>query len=134
MIVLGIETSCDETGVAIYDSDQGLLADALHSQIDLHRVYGGVVPELASRDHLKRVLPLINDVLETASLRKSDLHGIAYTAGPGLAGALLRSLAAAALRVVESGPVSSDGLLKQAQADNRDVNQTSYMRALDTSS
>lgn len=89
MIVLGIETSCDETGVAVYDTERGLLADALHSQIDLHRVYGGVVPELASRDHLKRVLPMIDAVLADAQLSKSDLDGIGYTAGPGLIGALL---------------------------------------------
>lgn len=89
MIVLGIETSCDETGIALYDSDRGLLADALHSQIDLHSVYGGVVPELASRDHLKRVLPMISDALHRSGLHKNDLDGIAYTAGPGLIGALL---------------------------------------------
>jgi len=89
MRVLGLETSCDETGVAIVDSEQGLLADALFSQIDLHRVYGGVVPELASRDHLKRLLPLIRQVLQEAQITPNQLDGIAYTAGPGLVGALL---------------------------------------------
>jgi len=89
MLVLGLETSCDETGVALYDSERGLLADALFSQIDLHRVYGGVVPELASRDHVKRMLPLIRQVLDEAGKRKTDIDAIAYTAGPGLVGALL---------------------------------------------
>jgi tRNA N6-adenosine threonylcarbamoyltransferase len=87
--VLGIETSCDETGIAIYDSDQGLLADALHSQVELHQTYGGVVPELASRDHVRRVIPLIEQVLTKAGCSGKDLHGVAYTAGPGLIGALL---------------------------------------------
>ncbi|WP_339515639.1 tRNA (adenosine(37)-N6)-threonylcarbamoyltransferase complex transferase subunit TsaD [Pseudomonas sp. RL_15y_Pfl2_60] len=89
MLVLGLETSCDETGVALYDSERGLLADALFSQIDLHRVYGGVVPELASRDHVKRMLPLIRQVLEQAQCGTADIDAIAYTAGPGLVGALL---------------------------------------------
>lgn len=89
MLVLGLETSCDETGVALYDSDRGLLADALFSQIDLHRIYGGVVPELASRDHVKRMIPLIQQVVDEAGIRPSDIDGIAYTAGPGLVGALL---------------------------------------------
>jgi N6-L-threonylcarbamoyladenine synthase len=89
MLVLGLETSCDETGVALYDSEQGLLADALFSQIDLHRVYGGVVPELASRDHVKRMLPLIREVLAAAGCSPQDIDGIAYTSGPGLVGALL---------------------------------------------
>lgn len=89
MLVLGLETSCDETGVALYDSEQGLLADALFSQIDLHRVYGGVVPELASRDHVKRMLPLIRQVLEEAGRDSSQIDAVAYTAGPGLVGALL---------------------------------------------
>lgn len=89
MLVLGLETSCDETGVALYDSERGLLADALFSQIDLHRVYGGVVPELASRDHVKRLLPLLREVLEGAGRKPEDIDGIAYTAGPGLVGALL---------------------------------------------
>ncbi|POF86622.1 tRNA (adenosine(37)-N6)-threonylcarbamoyltransferase complex transferase subunit TsaD [Pseudomonas putida] len=89
MLVLGLETSCDETGVALYDSERGLLADALFSQIDLHRAYGGVVPELASRDHVKRMLPLIREVLADAGAVASDIDAIAYTAGPGLVGALL---------------------------------------------
>lgn len=89
MLVLGLETSCDETGVALYDSERGLLADALFSQIDLHRVFGGVVPELASRDHVKRTLPLIQQVLADAGHEAKDIGGIAYTAGPGLVGALL---------------------------------------------
>ena len=89
MRVLGIETSCDETGIAIYDSEQGLLADVLHSQVDLHQRYGGVVPELASRDHVRRVIPLIEQVLAEAGISSGDLDGVAYTAGPGLVGALL---------------------------------------------
>ncbi|MBT8100154.1 MAG: tRNA (adenosine(37)-N6)-threonylcarbamoyltransferase complex transferase subunit TsaD [Gammaproteobacteria bacterium] len=87
MKVLGIETSCDETGVAVYDTDAGLLADALHSQVDLHAVYGGVVPEIASRDHLRRLLPLIRQVLTDAGIDRPD--AIAHTAGPGLVGALM---------------------------------------------
>jgi N6-L-threonylcarbamoyladenine synthase len=89
MRVLGIETSCDETGLAIYDSGRGLLAHALHSQIAMHEAYGGVVPELASRDHVRRVVPLARRVLSEARLTLADLDGIAYTQGPGLAGALL---------------------------------------------
>lgn len=89
MLVLGLETSCDETGVALYDSELGLLSDALFSQIDLHRVYGGVVPELASRDHVKRMLPLIRQVLAEAGRASSQIDAVAYTAGPGLVGALL---------------------------------------------
>ncbi|MBD9483768.1 tRNA (adenosine(37)-N6)-threonylcarbamoyltransferase complex transferase subunit TsaD [Pseudomonas sp. PDM14] len=89
MLVLGLETSCDETGVALYDSERGLLADALFSQIEQHRVFGGVVPELASRDHVKRMLPLIREVLDQAQVAPAQIEGIAYTAGPGLVGALL---------------------------------------------
>lgn len=89
MRVLGIETSCDETGVAVYAGEGGLLAHALYSQIDMHRAHGGVVPELASRDHVRRVLPLVSEVLGGAGLRPADLDGIAYTAGPGLIGALM---------------------------------------------
>jgi N6-L-threonylcarbamoyladenine synthase len=89
MIVLGIETSCDETGVAVYDTGAGLRAHALHSQVALHEAYGGVVPELASRDHVRRLVPLIRRVLADAGLCLPDLDGIAYTQGPGLAGALL---------------------------------------------
>ncbi len=89
MIVLGIETSCDETGIALYDSKKGLLADALYSQIDMHTDYGGVVPELASRDHIRRVIPLINQSLRKAGLEKSHIDAVAYTRGPGLIGALM---------------------------------------------
>jgi N6-L-threonylcarbamoyladenine synthase len=87
--VLGIETSCDETGVAVYSSRRGLLAHALHSQVALHARYGGVVPELASRDHVRRLLPLVASVLESARLEAEDIDAVAYTQGPGLAGALL---------------------------------------------
>jgi len=87
--VLGIETSCDETGLAVYDSDRGLLAHALHSQVAMHEAYGGVVPELASRDHIRRVVPLAERVVASADCRLADLDGIAFTQGPGLAGALL---------------------------------------------
>ena len=89
MKVLGIESSCDETGVAIYDTDKGILADRLYSQIELHAEYGGVVPELASRDHIRKTSPLIKGVLSDAKLSMSDLEGIAYTSGPGLIGALM---------------------------------------------
>ncbi|WP_069384612.1 tRNA (adenosine(37)-N6)-threonylcarbamoyltransferase complex transferase subunit TsaD [Halomonas caseinilytica] len=89
MRVLGIETSCDETGVALFDTERGLAADALHSQIAMHAEYGGVVPELASRDHTRRLLPLIQRVLDDAGASRRDLDAIAYTAGPGLVGALM---------------------------------------------
>ena len=89
MLVLGIETSCDETGIALYDTESGLLSHALYSQVRMHAEYGGVVPELASRDHIRRVLPLTRQVLEQAGLQLTDLSAIAYTEGPGLAGALL---------------------------------------------
>lgn len=89
MLVLGFESSCDETGVALYDTEQGLLAHALHSQIAMHAAYGGVVPELASRDHIRRALPLTQQVLAQASKTLQEIDGIAYTQGPGLAGALL---------------------------------------------
>ncbi|HEY5776653.1 MAG TPA: tRNA (adenosine(37)-N6)-threonylcarbamoyltransferase complex transferase subunit TsaD [Xanthomonadales bacterium] len=89
MIVLGIETSCDETGVALYDSEAGLLAHALFSQVEIHAEYGGVVPEIASRDHVRKLLPLINQCLENAGLTRTDIDAVAYTAGPGLIGALL---------------------------------------------
>lgn len=88
-ITLGIETSCDETGIAIYSEQKGLIAHSLYSQVEMHAKYGGVVPELASRDHIKKVVPLIKKTLKTAELKLPDLNGIAYTAGPGLAGALL---------------------------------------------
>src|SRR5215471_371361 len=89
MLILGIETSCDETGAAIYDDSRGLLAHALHSQVALHDQYGGVVPELASRDHIRRLLPLVRSVLRQSGAKESDLGAVAYTQGPGLAGALL---------------------------------------------
>ncbi|GAB2791170.1 tRNA (adenosine(37)-N6)-threonylcarbamoyltransferase complex transferase subunit TsaD [Halomonas shantousis] len=89
MRVLGIETSCDETGVALYDTAQGLLADVLHSQIAMHAEFGGVVPELASRDHTRKLLPLIGEALDAAGLKNGDVDAIAYTAGPGLVGALM---------------------------------------------
>ncbi|HJU08688.1 MAG TPA: tRNA (adenosine(37)-N6)-threonylcarbamoyltransferase complex transferase subunit TsaD [Rhodanobacteraceae bacterium] len=87
--VLGIESSCDETGVAVYQPGRGLLAHALYSQVDLHAEYGGVVPELASRDHVRKLLPLLHQTLDEADLSVRDLGGVAYTSGPGLIGALL---------------------------------------------
>src|SRR5689334_4242368 len=89
MLVLGIETSCDETGVALYDTGTGLLGHTLFSQVAMHAEYGGVVPELASRDHIRRLLPLLEQLLEQTGRRLNDIDGIAYTQGPGLAGALL---------------------------------------------
>ncbi|HZZ94827.1 MAG TPA: tRNA (adenosine(37)-N6)-threonylcarbamoyltransferase complex transferase subunit TsaD [Usitatibacter sp.] len=96
MLVLGIETSCDETGVALYDTRAGLLADALHSQVDLHALYGGVVPELASRDHVRRLLPLLREVLERSDRALADVDLVAFTQGPGLGGALLVGASVAA--------------------------------------
>lgn len=89
MIIIGFESSCDETGVALVSTERGLLAHALHSQIAMHEEYGGVVPELASRDHIRRVLPLTREVMAKADVRLDDIDAVAYTAGPGLAGALL---------------------------------------------
>lgn len=89
MLVLGIESSCDETGVAVYDDQKGLIAHALHTQIPIHAEYGGVVPELAGRDHIKRVVPLVRKVVQDANITLKDLDAVAYTAGPGLIGALL---------------------------------------------
>ena len=89
MRILGIETSCDETGVAIYDEEKGLIANQLHTQIALHADYGGVVPELASRDHIRKLAPLLQAALQEAHLTAKDIDGIAYTSGPGLVGALL---------------------------------------------
>lgn len=89
MLVLGIESSCDETGAALISDTDGLLADALHTQIDMHRAYGGVVPELASRDHIRRAVALCDEVLEKAGKRREDIDAVAVTEGPGLAGALL---------------------------------------------
>lgn len=89
MLILGIETSCDETGVALYDSERGLLAHALHSQVKLHAEHGGVVPELASRDHVRKTLPLLREIFRQADVEPGDVGGVAYTRGPGLIGALL---------------------------------------------
>lgn len=89
MLILGIETSCDETGVALYDGARGLLGHVLYSQVDLHARYGGVVPELASRDHVSKLLPLIQEVIDKSGIKIGDIGGVAYTAGPGLVGALL---------------------------------------------
>ncbi|MEI6068926.1 MAG: tRNA (adenosine(37)-N6)-threonylcarbamoyltransferase complex transferase subunit TsaD [Methylococcaceae bacterium] len=95
MYVLGIETSCDETGVAIYHAKQGLINHILHSQVEMHSEYGGVVPELASRDHIRKLVPLIKQSLQESGLSSTDINGIAYTAGPGLMGALLVGAATA---------------------------------------
>lgn len=95
MLVLGVETSCDETGVAIFCTRRGLLAQGLHSQIDMHKAYGGVVPELASRDHIRRLVPLIEQVTDQAGCALNDIGAIAYTRGPGLSGALLVGAATA---------------------------------------
>ena len=89
MIVLGVESSCDETGLALYDTERGLLSHALHSQVAMHEEYGGVVPELASRDHVKRAIPLLEKILFDSGLSLPSIDAIAYTQGPGLAGALL---------------------------------------------
>lgn len=95
MRVLGLETSCDETGLAIYDSEaansenRGIIAQVLYSQIELHATYGGVVPELASRDHIRKLVPLLNQLLEQSGLKKTDIDAIAFTKGPGLVGALM---------------------------------------------
>ncbi|WP_338766694.1 tRNA (adenosine(37)-N6)-threonylcarbamoyltransferase complex transferase subunit TsaD [Massilia sp. METH4] len=89
MIVLGVESSCDETGLALYDTRRGLLSHALHSQVAMHEEYGGVVPELASRDHIRRAIPLLQQTLQGAGIAAADVDAIAYTQGPGLAGALL---------------------------------------------
>jgi N6-L-threonylcarbamoyladenine synthase len=89
MLILGVETSCDETGLALYDTKAGLLAHTLHSQVRMHQEYGGVVPELASRDHIRRVIPLAREVFARAGRELKELNAIAYTEGPGLAGALL---------------------------------------------
>ena len=92
MKVLGIETSCDETGIAVYDDQSGLLANQLYSQINLHADYGGVVPELASRDHIRKTVPLIQAALKQANITAEDIDGVAYTAGPGLIGALISAV------------------------------------------
>lgn len=89
MLVLGVESSCDETGIALYDTEAGLLGHAVHTQVAMHEAYGGVVPELASRDHIRRLIPLLEAVLTESGKARADIDAIAYTAGPGLAGALL---------------------------------------------
>jgi N6-L-threonylcarbamoyladenine synthase len=106
LCVLGIETSCDETGVAVYDSARGLLGQALHSQVAMHQAYGGVVPELASRDHIARILPLLELTLRDAGIGLPEIDAIAYTRGPGLAGALLVGAGlAAALALAADKPL-----------------------------
>lgn len=89
MRVLGIETSCDETGIAVYDSERGLLSHAVYTQTDVHAPFGGVVPELASRDHVRKILPLVDQALSEAGMKTTDIDGVAYTKGPGLVGALM---------------------------------------------
>lgn len=89
MLILGIETSCDETGIALYHGERGLLSHTLYSQVAMHAEYGGVVPELASRDHVRRVLPLLSQAMQRAGVTRGEIDGVAYTAGPGLVGALL---------------------------------------------
>jgi N6-L-threonylcarbamoyladenine synthase len=96
MIILGVESSCDETGLALYDTERGLLAHALHSQVAMHEEYGGVVPELASRDHVRRAIPLLDEVLKESEVPLSAIDAIAFTQGPGLAGALLVGASVAA--------------------------------------
>jgi N6-L-threonylcarbamoyladenine synthase len=106
MIVLGVESSCDETGLALYDTQRGLLSHALHSQVTMHEEYGGVVPELASRDHIRRAIPLLEQTLSSAGVALSEIDAIAYTQGPGLAGALLvGSSIACALGLATDKPV-----------------------------
>lgn len=106
MIVLGVESSCDETGLALYDSERGLLAHALHSQVAMHEAYGGVVPELASRDHVRRAIPLLEQILKQSTLSLASIDAIGYTQGPGLAGALLVGAAIAnALGLALNKPV-----------------------------
>jgi N6-L-threonylcarbamoyladenine synthase len=95
MRILALESSCDESAVAVYDDGRGLLAHQVHSQVDLHRLYGGVVPELASRDHVRRLLPLVRATMNEARTMPADLHGVAFTGGPGLIGALLTGAALA---------------------------------------
>jgi N6-L-threonylcarbamoyladenine synthase len=125
MKILGVESSCDETGLAVYDTDVGLLAHAIHSQIAMHADYGGVVPELASRDHIRRVIPLTRAVMREAGIALADLDAIAYTQGPGLAGALLvgagfANALAAALNIPAIGVHHLEGhLLSPLLADPR---------------
>ncbi len=123
MIVLGIESSCDETGVALYDSEKGLLGHLLHSQVKLHASYGGVVPELASRDHVRKLIPLIDELLSKTGLQREEIDAVAYTRGPGLVGALLVGAAAAsslawALDVPVVGVHHMEGHLLAPMLDN----------------
>jgi len=125
MLILGIETSCDETGVAVYDG--GLLAHAVHSQVSMHDAYGGVVPELASRDHIRRLVPLTREVLSRAGRRTADLTGIGYTEGPGLAGALLVGASfahalALALRIRPSASITSKAICSRRCSRSRRPN------------
>lgn len=124
MLILGIETSCDDTGVALFDSRHGLLAHKLHSQVEIHNPYGGIVPELAARDHVRKLLPLIQVVMRDADREKKELDAVAYTAGPGLAGALLVGAAvgqslAAALRVPAIGIHHMEGHLLSPMLEER---------------
>lgn len=125
-MILGIETSCDETGVALYDAEQGLVSHRVYSQIKLHAEYGGVVPELASRDHVRKILPLVQEVLDEAGIQKTDVTGVAYTSGPGLVGALMvgtavgRSLAWA-WKVPSIGVHHMEGHLLAPMLDDTDL-------------
>ena len=103
MLILGIETSCDETGVALYDGDKGLLAHSLYSQAHIHAEYGGVVPEIASRDHVRKLVPLLDECLKEASCKRSEIDAVAYTAGPGLVGALLEGASAGRAMAIALG-------------------------------
>ena len=108
MVVLGIESSCDESAVAVIDDRGGLLAHRLFSQTALHDQYGGVVPELASRDHVRKLLPLLRETLEEARARPADVDGVAYTAGPGLAGALLQQRLGFQFFILKGGKEQTD--------------------------
>ena len=116
MLVLGIESSCDETGIALYDSVAGLLSHALHSQVAMHAEYGGVVPELASRDHIRRVVPLLRETFERAGRQLDDVDAIAYTRGPGLSGALLVGCAFAEALGMDEAKTHLDTILAQESA------------------
>ena len=128
MRVLGIETSCDETGIAIYDSEQGLLAHRVHSQIALHAEYGGVVPELASRDHVRKVLPLLRELFQDTGIEPGAIDGVPYTAGPGLVGALL---VGAAVGLMGAGLIITGGApLRGAQIESRGDHRIAMSAAL----
>lgn len=124
MLVLGIETSCDETGVALYDEQRGLLGERIYSQIALHQQYGGVVPELSSRDHIRKLIPLIDELLQSCELSLSDIDGIAYTHGPGLIGSLMVGASIAqslgfALSIPTVGVHHMEGHLMAVMLDKR---------------